>query len=189
MTKLKQSELYMAVTIIFFLAATTIAGELPMRRVIIDKQPPERPYAKITADFNDDGLPDIAIGGAKGPLVWYAYPTWTKRLVAQGGYQTVEGEAADIDNDGDQDIVMGGIVWYENPGPTLQSIDQPWKAHRVAQVRTHDVEVGDLDGDGKLDIVSRNQSSFSNPSGNRFHVWKQKTPDTWSGLEVECPHG
>jgi len=189
MQKLQRSTVYIAVMIVHFLLVTTYANEVSMRQVTIDKQPPERPYSKIAADFNGDGLPDIAIGGAKGPLVWYSYPTWTKRLVAEGGYQTVEGEAADIDNDGDQDIVMGGIVWYENPGATVQSSDRPWKAHRVAHVRTHDVEIGDLDGDGKLDIVSRNQSSFSNPSGDRFHIWRQQTPDKWSGLEVKCPHG
>jgi hypothetical protein len=189
MEKPQRSEIHMVIAMICCFAATTFADELPVRLVTIDKQPPERPYAKIVADFNGDGLPDIAIGGAKGPLVWYAYPTWKKRLVAEGGYQTVEGEPADIDNDGDQDIVMGGIVWYENPGATNQSTARPWTAHRVAHLRTHDVEVGDLDGDGKLDIVTRNQSSFGNPSGNRFHVWRQQTPDNWSGLEVECPHG
>jgi hypothetical protein len=189
MRETKGFEIHVVVAVICCLAAMTVADELPVRVVTIDQHPPERPYAKIAADFNGDGLPDIAIGGARGPLVWYAYPTWTKRLVAEGGYQTVEGQAADIDNDGDQDIVMGGIVWYENPGAKVQSDGRPWAAHRVAEVRTHDVEVGDLDGDGKLDIVSRNQSSFSNPSGNRFHVWRQQTPGKWSGLEVACPHG
>jgi len=189
MTKLQQSEIHMLVAMICFLTATTFADGLPVRLVTVDKQPPEMPYTKIAADFNGDGLPDIAIGGAKGPLVWYAYPTWTKSLIAEGGYETVEGESADIDGDGDQDIVMGGIVWYENPGTMNQSTARPWIAHRVAQLRTHDVEVGDLDRDGKLDIVTRDQSSFGNPSGNRFYVWKQQTPDNWSGLEVECPHG
>jgi len=189
MIKLLQPEIHMLVMIIFCLAATTFADDLSIRLVTIDKQPPEMPYSKIAADFNGDGLPDIAIGGAKGPLVWYAYPTWTKRLIAEGGYETVEGESADIDGDGDQDIVMGGIVWYENPGTMNQSTKRPWASHRVAQLRAHDIEVGDLDRDGKLDIVTRDQSSFGNPSGNKFHVWKQQTPDNWSGFEVECPHG
>jgi hypothetical protein len=189
MEKPQRSKIHMAVATVFCLAATAFAAELPVRVVTIDKQPPERPYAKLVADFNSDGLPDIAIGGANGPLVWYAYPTWTKRLIAEGGYETVEGEPADIDGDGDQDIVMGGIVWYESPGATDPSTARPWTAHRVAHLRTHDVEVGDLDGDGKLDIVTRNQSSFGNPSGDRFHIWKQQTPDKWLGLEVTCPHG
>ncbi len=189
MAKPRRSEVLAFVVLLLCLAVTIFADELNVRTMTIDRQPPERPYAKIAADFNGDGLPDIAIGGAKGPLVWYAYPTWKKSLIAQGGYQTVEGEAADIDNDGDQDIVMGGIVWYENPGPATPAAARPWTAHRVAQHRTHDVEVGDLDGDGKLDIVTRNQSSFGNPSGNRFHVWKQQTTDKWSSLEVKCPHG
>jgi hypothetical protein len=185
----KRSRIHVAIPAVCLLTAAALGDELPVRLLTIDEHPPERPYAKIAADFNGDGLPDVAIGGASGPLVWYVYPSWRKSLVAEGGYQTVEGEAADIDNDGDQDIVMGGIIWYENPGAMGQSADRPWPAHQVAQVRTHDVEVGDLDGDGKLDIVTRNQSSFSNPSGNRFHVWKQQTPDRWSGREVECPHG
>ncbi|MHC4225821.1 MAG: FG-GAP repeat domain-containing protein [Planctomycetota bacterium] len=49
--------------------------------------------------------------------------------------------------------------------------------------------MADFNCDGKLDIVTCNQSSFGNPSGNRFHVWKQQTADKWSGLEVECPRG
>ena len=189
MQETKRFKVHAIVAMICCLAATALADELRVRVVTIDKQPPERPYTKIAADFNGDGFPDIAIGGAKGPLVWYSYPTWTKSLVAEGGYDTVEGETADIDNDGDQDIVMGGIVWYENPGPANLSADRAWTAHRVAQVRTHDVEVGDLDGDGKLDIVTRNQSSFANPSGNRFNSWRQQSSDKWPGLEVACPHG
>ncbi len=170
-------------------AGVTAAGELTVRAVTVDASPPERPWAKIAGDFNGDGLPDIAIGGAKGPLVWYEYPSWKKFLVTEGGYSTVEGEAADIDGDGDLDIVMGGILWYENPGPNGDPRKGPWTAHRVADVKTHDVEVGDLDGDGRLDLVTRNQSSFGTPSGNRFHVWIQKASGEWAHREVACPHG
>lgn len=169
--------------------AGVLAGELPVKVATIDASPPQNPWAKIAADFNGDGLPDVAVGGSKGPLVWYEYPSWNKTLVAEGGYNTVEGEAADIDGDGDQDIVMGGIFWYENPGPKGDPRHGPWTAHRVADVRTHDVEVGDLNGDGHLDLVTRNQSSFGNPSGDRFHVWIQTAGGGWDHREVSCPHG
>ena len=59
----------------------------------------------------------------------------------------------------------------------------------MAQLHTRDVEVGDLDADGKFDIVTRNQLSCGDPSGNRFNVWKQRTASKWSGLEVEFPPG
>lgn len=170
-------------------AATAMADELRFKLVTIDEKPPDRPYAKIAADFNGDGFPDVAIGGADGPLVWYAYPSWKKSLVSEGGYATVEGEAADIDGDGDQDIVMGGIVWYENPGSAKRDPARPWVAHQVAQLRVHDVEVGDLNGDGKLDLVTRDQSAFGRPTGNQFQIWIQKTPDSWSKAEVACPNG
>lgn len=189
MEELRHSDICVLVTITCCFMATAFAAELPVRQICIDSRPPERPYAKIAADFNGDGFPDIAIGGANGPLVWYAYPHWKQRPVAQGGYQTVEGEAADIDGDGDPDIVMGGIVWYENPGPQRLATAQSWTAHQVAKHRTHDVEVGDLDGDGKLDIVTRDQSSFGKPSGNRVYIWKQQDPDAWSSRAIECPHG
>ncbi|MHC4508427.1 MAG: FG-GAP repeat protein [Planctomycetota bacterium] len=85
MEKPQRSKIHMAVATVFCLAATAFAAELPVRVMTIDKQPPERPYAKLVADFNSDGLPDIAIGGANGPLVWYAYPTWTKRPLGRRG--------------------------------------------------------------------------------------------------------
>ncbi|MHC4678648.1 MAG: hypothetical protein ACYTEK_08125 [Planctomycetota bacterium] len=57
MEKPQRSKIHMAVATVFCLAATAFAAELPVRVMTIDKQPPERPYAKLVADFNSDGLP------------------------------------------------------------------------------------------------------------------------------------
>ena len=94
----------------------SLAAEIPFKYAAIDDSVKD-PWAKIVADIDRDGFPDIVIGGQAGPLVWYRYPDWTKAVIAKGGYRTVDGEAGDIDGDGDLDIVMGGLIWYENPLP------------------------------------------------------------------------
>jgi hypothetical protein len=122
-------------------------------------------------------------------LVWYASPKWTKTLIVQSGYDAVDGELGDVDRDGDLDVVMGGVLWYENPRPGGNPAEGPWRSHRIGSHRSHDVEVGDLDADGDLDVVTRGQSGFGSKEGNRIHLWRQDSPDKWTHRIVECPHG
>lgn len=167
-----------------------LAGQqIAFDKVTVDPQPPNNPWVKVLGDFNLDGQIDIAVGGSRGPLVWYESPTWERHVVAAGGYATVDGEAADIDSDGDPDIALGGVVWYENPGRDQVTGGKAWKLHRVGNLRSHDIEVADLDGDGKLDMVTRDQSSFGNPAGNQIQIWKQERPDRWTRRNLDCPQG
>ena len=173
---------------ILVLSSVAFADDASFERVLIDDEPPRNPWIKIVGDLDGNGLKDIAVGGSKGPLVWYAAPDWKRRTVAPGGYSAVDGEAVDVDADGDVDIVMGGVLWYENPGKGLSS--RPgWKAHRIGLHNAHDVEVGDLDLDGKIDVVTRDQSGFGHNDGNRILIWRQKDPETWERRVIRCPHG
>ena len=174
---------------LLLLSEHAVCQQVSFHQTTIDANPPRNPWVKIVADFNQDGYADIAIGGAKGPFVWYEYPSWRKRLVTEECYSTVDGEAADIDRDGNIDIVLGGVIWLENPGPDLISSKQAWNRHIVGNLQVHDVEVVDLNGDGQLDLVTRDQSSFGKPTGNQLQIWLQNDPDSWQRRDLECPHG
>jgi hypothetical protein len=161
---------------------------VPFKHAIIDDSVKD-PWAKIIADIDGDGFPDVVIGGRAGPLVWYRYPDWTKAVIADGGYRTVDGEAGDMDGDGDLDIVLGGLIWYENPRPQADPAKGPWKAHLVADHATHDLELADLDKDGRLEIVTRDQSEFGAKAGDKIYLWRRDKDGMWVHGIIECPHG
>ena len=155
----------------------------------IDTAAPQNPWAKFSGDLDGDGIADMIIGGQNGPLVWYKYPDWAKHKIADGGYETVDGEVADVDGDGNLDIVMGGLVWFENPGDLLQSPDQEWSMHAIADHPTHDIEIADLDHDNLPDVISRDQSEFGTERGNTIHLWMNRGNDPWEEIVLGCPHG
>jgi len=173
-------------------AAPVLAGEpspLVFKHVIVDAKPPSSPWIKIVADLDGNGKPDIIIGGARGPLVWYRNPGWTKLPIAAGGYSTVGGAAADIDRDGDLDIALGGVVWFENPRPKGDPAQGTWAAHQVEKRPGHDLLASDLDGDGQADLVMRDQSAFGSQGGRSIFIYRQNNPAAWTMREVRCPDG
>ena len=169
--------------------AVAAKANVPFEHRLVAEQGPKDPWAKIIADINGDARPDVVVGGRGGPLVWYAWPDWTERIITKGGYKTVDGEAGDMDGDGDLDIVMGGLIWYENPRPKADTPEGLWPVHRVADHPTHDIELADLDRDGDLDIVTRDQSEFGHNAGDKIYVWRQEKDNAWSHAVIECPHG
>jgi hypothetical protein len=143
----------------------------------------------MAGDINGDGLPDIVVAGAREFLVAYLAPDWRKIEIASEGWSGVNGEIADLDADSDQDIVMGSVIWFRNPGHA----GVEWEMVRIASDEVHDIEVADLNGDGRLDIVARNQSAFRRseeaPGGSIFYIYLQTGIDQWEHQKIDCSHG
>lgn len=155
-----------------------LARTEPWPRLILPQTQGRGSFIRVFfADFNGDGIPEVATPnkGAQNPRRDEATPTTISvfevtgdPLIAGSWNETVLGtyliprnaEPVDIDSDGDLDI-LGGItgenrmVLFENVGAPEGRID--FTEHRIQQ--SHGQAAGfhakftDLSGDGRLDIV------------------------------------
>ncbi len=126
-------------------------------------------FVRVVQDINGDGLPDI-FAYSDGGFAWYEYPTWTKHTVVGSEFNHAgdDLEAADIDGDGDIDIISsrmdngdGRVMLLENPLPdgdptSLWNYYQIGDAGQVSNDNhIKDLGVADFNGDGYLDVCAR----------------------------------
>ncbi len=123
-------------------------------------------------DFDNDGDADLYGANWQGNQVelWenQTCPTsldrWERKVIdANRPWRAIFITAADIDNDGLQDVVTGGW-WYQNPGDQ----DNPWRRKTIGEPLNNMAAVYDFDGDGLVDVLgTMGQGSDEDP---RF-VW------------------
>jgi len=150
-------------------------------------------YVKIK-DIDKDGNKDIiaTITSKKGVFVYFApeNPTnisgWIKVKINSDvdTYKSHGLEVVDIDEDGDEDIIVNGpgvdnnaVTWFENPYPTAVR-DGNWSNHTIrANTATRSfmkgIQAVDLDEDGDLDVITA--QCINNSAGEIY--WHENPGD------------
>jgi hypothetical protein len=138
-------------------------------RTIYKGTPAERVLC-LVGDLNRDGVPEIIVGSRlpKAEIHWFSRTgsgEWLPHLL-DGSLYTLEagGALADIDGDGDLDLVAGEdwsgshLFWWEHPEYSTLT----WRRHVICRMPgngSHDQLVADLDGDGYQELYFWNQGS------------------------------
>jgi len=157
----------------FFMAlmATGQTGSLSFRHHVIASPlpgPPEWGTSGFTlADYDRDGDLDITISrrADSARVYWYEYHanSWTMHYLGVADQQQLGATAADINNDGFPDLVMGRY-WFENPGVLLAHPDSSFTRHDYYAPRKgeiHDLGIANLNRDGLQDILIYCQQEMS----------------------------
>jgi len=101
----------------------------------------------------------------------------TTHTVSDSAHEARSVSAADIDGDGDMDVLAGhnNIAWYENDG------SESFTTHTISTSAASSVYAVDLDGDGDMDVVGSSAGSvgwYENDGSGNFathticnHYW------------------
>lgn len=140
------------------------------------------------SDLDNDGDKDV-LGAVleESNMVWWRNDggspfQWTRFIIGTSFFQAISVYAADLDNDGDQDVIGAAsysdeIAWWQNNGGN--PIQWTKYVIRSAYDFAHEVYAYDLDMDGDTDVLGASSfdnliSWWRNDGGNPI-IWTEQT--------------
>lgn len=182
----------MRATGVLLMAALTAAADIPFELTVLDAQVGYAYGVYAVGDIDNDGHNDIVAAADNPRLSWRRYPDLSAFPIAASAAVGFEVHLADIDNDGDLDVLTSGagITWFENPLPQESPESGTWVMHEFGSHGTgssdgaHDFKVGDVNNDGLVDAVERDKERawtfyLQNDAGG----WQTFTVDAANNVE------
>ena len=146
-----------------------MAPQTPALPLELSLRPQMAAVSVYAADYDNDGDMDVLSASYNDDkIAWYesdgaADPSFTARTISTSADGARSVYAADIDNDGDMDVLSAStnddkIVWYENGlsafgDPTFGSATITTSADGA-----NSVYAADIDNDGDMDVLSASSS-------------------------------
>jgi hypothetical protein len=142
-----------------------------------------------TTDINRDGRPDVlATSWSLGDVIWWRNEggdpvTWTRQVIDGNFAGAHDAYAADLDDDGDLDVVGAAgthnrVAWWRNQGGDPIVWERQIIASNFNGARA--VHVADINRDGRLDVVATafaNHVSWWRNDGGDPLLWTRQDID------------
>ncbi len=154
------------------------------------------PISMEIADVDGDGNDDLVVAAYfDGKIAWYrndgspVVPTFTENIVSTSATGARDVAVADLDGDGDADIISAAFsenefAWYESDGGVSPAFVE--RVISVSEGGPRSVAVADMDGDSDLDVVGASYTDdevgfFENTDGSMgIQVTAEDTPLTFN---------
>jgi hypothetical protein len=122
-------------------------------------------------DIDNDGHNDI-VSTTEEQLLWYQNSSWKANVIDAVSLHDVE--AADLDDDGDLDLVGRDQSAFNGTGATLffyrQQAPNKWARFTISAPEGEGLKVADLNGDSRIDVVV-NGTWYQNQGGWGKRSW------------------
>ncbi|MCC6784846.1 MAG: VCBS repeat-containing protein [Planctomycetes bacterium] len=149
-------------------------------------------FKALCADVDGDGRTDVLYSSSENSadVAWYSHGgnptgTWQRHVIVTAADRAHTLQVADIDGDGDADVVVGHMHTSSTPGVRIyynrNGLGTAWQTQLVDGTNgVHNGVVADLGADGDFELVGANWTGHP-----PLNVWENLLPATEEILGVQ----